>query len=258
MKTAIACPSEPDPTTADRKARASRLGFFGLAANLDDFASEPWVDALLDIEESERKRRGLLRRMRSAKLDRFKPMADFDWSWPKSIDRHLVQDLFDLSFLKDATNIVLIGPNGVGKTMIAQNLAHHAITKGYSARYTTASDLLNDLATQEAGRALTARLRAYTKPQLLVIDEVGYLSAGVRHADMLFEVVSRRYQRNSIVVTTNRPLKEWNDVFPSAGCVVTLVDRLCHRAEVVSIDAESFRLKEAKDRQQERKQKRKP
>ena len=87
--------------------------------------------------------------------------------------------------------------------------------------------------------------------------EVGYLSAGVRHADMLFEVVSRRYEKGSIVVTTNRPLKEWSEVFPSAGCVVTLVDRLCHRAEIVNIDADSFRLKEAKDRQQQRRQRKK-
>jgi DNA replication protein DnaC len=254
MSTSTISPSEHD--IAQRRLRATKLGLYGLANQLGHLASESWVDTLLDLEETERQRRGLERRMKHAKLDRFKPICDFDWAWPRQIDRPAIEDLFDLSFLKDATNIVIIGGNGVGKTMIAQNLAHHAITKGYSARYTTASDLLNDLATQEAGRALTARLRAYTKPSLLVIDEIGYLSAGIRHADMLFEVVSRRYLRGSIVVTTNRFLKEWNEVFPSAGCVVTLVDRLVHRSEVINIDAESYRLKEAKEQQQTRKHRR--
>lgn len=243
MPTSTISPSDSD--IAQRRARATKLGLYGLANQLGQLSSESWVDTLLNLEESERQRRGLERRMKGAKLERFKPICDFDWTWPKQIDRPAIEDLFDLSFLKNATNIVLIGNNGVGKTMIAQNLAHHAISKGHTARYTTASDLLNDLATQEAGRALTARLRAYTKPSLLVIDEVGYLSAGARHADMLFEVVSRRYLRGSIVVTTNRILQEWNQVFPSAGCVVTLVDRLVHQSEVITIDANSYRLKEA-------------
>jgi DNA replication protein DnaC len=234
----------------ETKRRLRRLGLFGLASRLVEFDGQSWVDTLLELEESERQRRGLERRMRLAKLDRFKPIADFDWSWPRKIDRAAIEDLFDLSFLKDATNVVLLGPNGVGKSMIAENLAHHAVMKGFTARYTTASNLLTDLASQEGARALTTRLRAYTKPALLVVDEIGYLSATARDADLLFEVVSRRYEKGSIVVTTNRPLKEWNDVFPSSGCVVTLIDRLCHHSEVLSIDAESYRLKEAKERQQ--------
>ena len=110
--------------------------------------------------------------------------------------------------------------------------------------------MLNDLAAQDGDSALKRRLASYARPQLLVIDEVGYLSYSNRHADLLFEIVSRRYEEKSTLVTTNRPFAEWNEVFPNASCVVSLVDRLIHRSEILIIDGESYRLKEAKERQQ--------
>jgi DNA replication protein DnaC len=117
----------------------------------------------------------------------------------------------------------------------------------------SASDLLADLANQESSVARARRLRAYVKPAILCIDEVGYLSYDTRHADLLFEVVTRRYEKNkSIVLTTNKPFAEWPSVFPNAACVVTLVDRLLHRAELVAIEGESYRLREAQERQQRR------
>ena len=132
--------------------------------------------------------------------------------------------------------------------MIAQNLAYQAILRGHTARVITASELLNELAAQDAGSALTRRLRNYCRPHLLVIDEVGYLSSSARHADLLFEVVNRRYQQRSIVLTTNKVFGDWNEVFPSAGCIVTLIDRLIHKAEIINIDGESYRAKEAQER----------
>lgn len=231
-----------------RKDRVKRLALYGLLSRWDELAHETWIDTLLDVEERERQRRSLERRFATARLGRFKPMADFDWNWPTSIDRHQVQDLFTLRFVNDGLNAVLVGPNGVGKSMIALNLAHDALLRGYTVRYLTASALLNDLAAQEGARALQRRLQRYAAPALLIVDELGYLSYDHRHADLLFEVVSRRYGLRSILLTTNKAFAEWNEVFPNASSVVTLVDRLVHHSEIVPIEGESYRLKEAKER----------
>jgi DNA replication protein DnaC len=219
-------------------------------------ASEPWLPKLFHYEEAERGRRSLERRLRNAKLGRFKPMADFDWQWPKEIDREHIEELFSFEFTDEAANVVLVGPNGIGKTMIAKNLAHQAILAGRTARFTTASELLNELAAQETSGALTRRLRHWCQPQILAIDEVGYLATSSEHADLLFELITRRYEEKSIVLTTNKPFKEWNQVFPNSTCVVTLIDRLIHKAEIVKIDGESYRRKEALERSKERKERR--
>jgi DNA replication protein DnaC len=232
--------------------RVKNIGLHGLASRWDEYASEPWLTALVGLEEVERQRRSLERRLKNARIGRFKPMADFDWSWPSVIHRELVDELLTLAFVPEAVNCILVGPNGVGKTMIAQNLAHQAILKGYTVRFTTASAMLNELAAADGARALQLAFRRYCHPSLLVLDEVGYLSYSNRHADLLFEVVTRRYGEKPIVVTTNKPFAEWNEVFPNAACVVTLVDRLVHKSEIVSIRADSYRLKEAKERAEHR------
>lgn len=238
-------PPEPDAL----KERAQRLGLYGLVAHFKEYAAAPWLPDLLHREEEERRRRGVLRRIKDARVGRFKELADFDWSWPTKIDREQVEDLFCLEFVKTATNVVFVGPNGVGKTMLTQNLVYQAALSGHTARFITASELLNNLAAQENASSLSRRLRAVCRPLLLAIDEVGYLSYDSEHADLLFEVISRRQETKSTIITTNRPFAEWGEVFPNASCVVALVDRLIHRAEVIPIQAESYRLKEAKERE---------
>jgi DNA replication protein DnaC len=204
------------------------------------------------MEEAERGQRSLARRLHNARIGPMKPLADFDWSWPKKIDRALVDELASLEFVGEAANVILVGPNGVGKTMIAQNLAYLAVLRGFTVRFALASDLLSDLSSQDGSSALARRLRRYLQPSLLVIDEVGYLSYNSHHADLLFDVVNRRNQLKSTVVTTNKPFTEWNEVFPNSSSVVALIDRLVHKAEIVEIVAESYRLKEADERKQER------
>ena len=235
------------------RSRLTKLGLFGLLARWDEIATKPWLEELLVIEEAERQKRTLARRLRNERIGAFKPIADFDGAWPRKIERQGIEELFGLSFLNDGVNAILVGPNGVGKSMLLRNLAHHALVQGHTVRVTSASDMLADLAGQESSAALTRRLRRYVLPKLLCIDEVGYLSYSNRYADLLFEVVTRRYDTHkSIVLSTNKAFSEWPEVFPHAACTVTLVDRLVHRSEIFEVDADSYRLREAKERAAQR------
>jgi DNA replication protein DnaC len=230
------------------QARAKALHLNGLLIHWQEAAKGGWVPALLDWEEQERARRSLERRLAEAHIGRFKPLSDFDWAWPKSCDRSAIEALMALDFLKEPSNVILVAPNGLGKTMIAQNVAHQAVISGHSVLFTTAGHMLGNLAALDSDSALRRRLRRYVRPRLLVIDEVGYLSYSNRHADLLFELVSRRYELSSTIITTNRPFAEWHEVFPNAACVVSLVDRLIHHAEIHRLDGESYRRKEAEER----------
>jgi len=236
----------------DLKDRARRLKLWGLLAQWESLSKQAWVREYLSVEEDERDRRSLERRIHGARLGAFKSMADFDWQWPEKIDRDQVEDLLQLSFLDDATNVVLLGPSGTSKTMIAQNLGHQALQHGHTVRRVTASEMLNDLAAQESSAALTRRLRRYCGPRLLILDEVGYLSYDGRYGDLLFEVVSRRHLQRSTVLTSNKAFSEWTQVFAGASCVSALVDRIVHRAEIVKIAGESYRKKEAAERAEQK------
>jgi DNA replication protein DnaC len=240
-------------TSSEIEATLKKLRLFGCMAHLDEIKDEPWLARLITIESEERARRSLENRTRIAGLGTFKSMSDFDWKWPKKIDRLLLEDLFTNRYITEGANVVILGPNGVAKTMLLKNFASCALHAGHQVLVRSASDLLADLTGQESSAARARRLRAYVQPAVLCIDEVGYLSYDTRHADLLFEVVTRRYEKNkSIVLTTNKPFAEWPGVFPNAACVVTLVDRLLHRAELVAIEADSYRLREAQERQQRR------
>ena len=247
-----------DTTTppAALREQAAALRLHGLLEHWGEVMAQPeqarWVAQLLAWEDSERSRRSLERRLRDAHIGRFKPLADFDWAWPKSIDRSAVEELMTLDFVKDASNVVLVGPNGVGKTMCACNIGYQAVLAGHTALFTTAGQLLGELAALDSDSGLRRKLRQYAAPDVLLIDEVGYLAFSNRYADLLFELISRRYQHKSTVVTTNRAFVDWGEVFPNAACVVSLIDRLMHRAEVVRIDGESYRAKEAQERDKQR------
>jgi DNA replication protein DnaC len=228
--------------------RAQALRLYGLLAHWNDIIDAPWLPALLRWEEEEHLRRSLERRLKGAQLGRFKALAEFDWKWPKRCDRSAVEALMTIDFLKEAANVILIGPNGVGKTTLAKNLAYQALIAGHTVLFTCAGGLLGDLAAIDSDSALRRRLRHYAAPDFLVIDEIGYLSYSNRHADLLFELLNRRYESKSTLVTTNKPFAAWPEMFPNAACVVSLVDRLVHRSEVIAIEGESYRLKEAQER----------
>jgi DNA replication protein DnaC len=234
------------------RARAEALRLHGVLTHWSEAVNQDWLAPLLGWEEQERHRRSLERRLKEARIGRFKPLCDFDWSWPKRCDRAAVEALMSLDFLNEAANVVLVGPNGIGKSTLAQNIAHQALIEGHTVLFTSAGQLLGDLSALDSDSALRRRLRHYARPQLLAIDEVGYLSYSNRHADLMFELVSRRYQQRSTLITTNRPFAEWHEVFPNAACVVSLIDRLVHNAEIIAIEGESYRLKEARERTEQR------
>ena len=230
------------------------LGLRHTAAHLDDVVAlatkRRWsptqlLEHLAELEQQERARRSLERRLLRSRVGRFLPMSDFDWNWPKRVDRPAIEAALHLDFLADARNVVLVAAQGLGKTMIAQNIAHAAVLAGHHVLFTTAAQLLLDLGSQESARGLARRLNHYTTRGLLVIDEIGYLSYDARAADLLFQVVSRRYERRSLALTTNLPFSEWPTIFPNAATATALIDRLVHHAEILTLEGDSYRRRVA-------------
>ncbi|MBZ0237057.1 MAG: IS21-like element helper ATPase IstB [Deltaproteobacteria bacterium] len=230
------------------------IGLAHTAAELDDLVAlatkRRWnatqlLEHIVEAEQRARAQKSLERRIGRSKLGGFKPLADFDWNWPRRIDRDAVEAAMQLDFLDGARNIVLVAPQGLGKTMIAQNIAHAALLAGHGALFITAAQMLLDLGGQESARALDRRLRYYASRPLLCLDEIGYLSYDARNADLLFEVVSRRYEKRSLVLTTNLAFSDWPTIFPNAACTTALIDRVVHHADIIAIEGDSYRRREA-------------
>lgn len=240
------------------------LKLHAVASQLDDIVARAtqkrmgpvellsWV---AQLEAEERSQRSVERRMRRSRLGRMKLLADFDWSWPTRIDREAVEAAVNLEFLPGKRNVVLVAAHGLGKTMVAQNIVHHAVLRGHTALFTTAAQMLLDLCSQDSARALERRLKHYAHPTILCIDEVGYLPYDARNADLLFQVVSRRYEEKPIVITTNLAFSEWAQAFPNASCATALVDRIVHHADIITIEGTSFRRRAAEQAVKERQKK---
>jgi DNA replication protein DnaC len=207
------------------------------------------LEQLAEIERRERERKNLERRTRSAHLDAVVPIDRFEWSHPRKIDRALVETLLRLGFVEHGENVLFRGPSGVGKTMLARCLGQAALEHGCTVRFSTLADFITDLLRQESAPALERRLRRYLAPDVLILDEVGYLPCDSKAADFLYALVDRRHEQRSTIVTTNLSFKQWGTVFPGAACVVALVDRFAQHCHVVDIDADSWRQKHALTRE---------
>jgi DNA replication protein DnaC len=207
------------------------------------------------IEQRERDARNLARRAKAASIGNCMPLDKFDWNHPRTIDRHLYESLLNLDFLARGDNVLLRGQAGVGKTSLAQNLGLRALERGHTVRFSTVPAALVDLLRQESLPATERRLRRYTAPDLLILDELGYVPSDSRAADLLFNIVSRRHEKRSIVITTNLAYKQWGSVFHDASCLGALVDRFAQHCHTIDVDADSWRNKEA---QQRAKAKKKP
>jgi len=240
--------------TDDLQAKLAALGLRRIADECDDFIARATrnrhsptqvLEEIARLEADERARRSVERRLSRARLGRFKPMADFDWDWPKKLDRATLERILSLEFIDKGENVVLIAAQGLGKTMIAKNIAHQAVLAGKNALFTSAADILLDLSKKETARALENRFRHYVRPHALVVDELGYLSYDNQAADLIFQIINRRYEHRSIILTTNLPFAEWNTVFPHATCATALIDRLTHHAEILVLEGQSYRRREA-------------
>ncbi len=250
---------------SDLEDNLKALHLYACAEHLDDLIDRATrarlsprqiLEVVVNEEVKDRARRSLERRTQHAQLGRFKPMSDYDWNWPRSIDRELLESILRLEFLTEPRNVVLLSAQGLGKTMIAQNIAHQAVLSGHSVLFTTAARMLSDLGSVYGTPHLfQQRLRKYTRVTLLVCDEVGYLSYDTRAADLLFQVVSERHEKRPLVLTTNLPFTQWPTIFPNASCTVALIDRVVHHADIVAIEGDSYRRREAEARKASRKKK---
>jgi len=237
----------------DLLAQLKHIGLKTIPANLDDFLARAskarWsprmlLEQLAQEETQERSRRSLERRLRLSAIKKFKTMADFEWDWPTKVEREVIERALTLDFIHEARNFVLVGQNGLGKTMIVQNICHLAVLAGCSVLFRTAAAIVEDLR-HEMFEGRRRKLRGYSRADLLCIDELAYLSFDDKAADILYEVINRRYERRSVIVTTNRAFKEWNQVFPNATCIATLLDRLLHHADVTRLEGDSYRIRES-------------
>lgn len=233
--------------------RASRDAILALLthATKSKLSAAQLVEELCATEHREREARNLARRSKIATLGSPKSLDRFDWNHPRSIDRDLYEHLHSsLDFVRRGENILLRGQAGVGKTTLAQHLGLRALEKGYTVRCCSLPSALADLMRQESLPATERRLRRYTGPDLLILDELGYVPADSRAADLLFHIVSRRHEHRSIVITTNLAYKQWTTVFHDATCLAALIDRFAQHCHTVDIDADSWRNKEAQERQE--------
>ena len=236
-----------DDQLAELKLRAVAEQYAPLST---EAAQKQWTHVdylarLIDGESQRRRQLAIQRRVAAARLPCVKTLDQFDWSWPKRINRTQVQNLFRLAFVKDQVNVILMGGVGLGKSHLSSALAHEACLRGHSVLFTTAVDIINTLtAAQTVGR-LKTELKRYIKPAVLAIDELGYLPIDKVGADLLFQVISQRYERGSIVLTTNQPYKHWPKIFNDDSTLTSAVlDRLLHHAETVIIEGKSYRMKD--------------
>ena len=216
-------------------------------------ADQGWshVDYLANLVEGEahqRQDRAIQRLVKKARFPVIKTLDQFRWNWPAKINRLQVQNLFRLAFIDDASNVILLGGVGLGKTHLASALGHTACLAGYSVLFTTAVEAINALAAAQTAGRLTQEIGKYAKPKLLIMDELGYLPIDKTGADLLFQIFSNRYERGSMIITTNRAFKDWPEIFNNDATLTSaILDRLLHHAEPVVIEGKSYRMKEKFD-----------
>lgn len=203
-----------------------------------------YLSELVEQESNLRRDRCIQRRIKMARFPVIKTMDQFDWSWPKKINQAQVKNLFRLKCIEEKSNIILIGSVGVGKTHIATALGYQACLKNNPVLFTSAIDAVNNLIAAQHTGQLKQELKKYLKPSLLVMDELGYLPIDKKGADLLFQIISERYERGSIIITTNRVFKEWPEIFNNDTTLTSaLLDRLLHHTEAVLIEGDSYRMR---------------
>jgi DNA replication protein DnaC len=200
---------------------------------------------LIGMEQTARAQRALQRRLHEARLPKQKTLAEYKFDFPKRVPKTAIVRLFDCDFIERHGCAVFIGPTGVGKSHLLTSLGYVACERGHSVRHTRVVDMINHLTTAQINGLLGKALKTYTRPDLLLLDELGYLPIDKRGADLLFQVIAARYESGSIVLTTNRPFREWGTLFDVDNTLATaLIDRLMHHGEAIVIRGDSYRMKD--------------
>lgn len=204
-----------------------------------------YLTRLLEGECRARQQRAIERRVRDARFPVLKTLDQFRWDWPKKINEAQIKNLLRLTFVEKKTNVILMGGVGLGKSHVATALGYAACQRGHSVLFSTAVDALNNLVAAQAAQRLKAELKRYLAPAVLILDELGYLPLDKTGADLLFQIISQRYERGSLIITTNKAYKNWPEIFNhDAGITSAILDRVLHHAETVIIEGKSYRMKD--------------
>jgi len=204
-----------------------------------------YLRRLIEGEYNDQRQRRVAARIKSARFPVIKTLEQFNWIWPKKINRLAVQNLFRLEFLAQHANIVFLGNVGTGKSHLATALGYAACLEGHAVLFAGAIEVINDLQAAQKNGGLKRALKKYLRPAIVILDEVGYLPIDQKGADLLFQVISQRYERGSILLTTNKPFKQWASIFNNDSTIASAVlDRLLHHAETIVIEGASYRMKD--------------
>lgn len=244
--------NNPDSSILDRNLAYLKLPF--IADTYEDLAKQAarkqwphvqFLDKLIEGEAALRHDRSIQRRIRLARFPVIKTLDNFQWSWPTKINQLQVQNLFRLQFIKDKANIFFLGGVGLGKTHLASALGYTACLKGHSVLFSSAIDVINTLSAAQSSGQLKQALKKYTKPTILILDELGYLPIDKIGADLLFQVISLRYEQGPMIITSNRAFKDWPEIFNNDSTLTSaILDRVLHHAETSLIEGKSFRMKD--------------
>src|SRR5258708_9596598 len=200
---------------------------------------------LIEGEVARREDKRLAQRIRRARFPLTKTLDQFQWTWPKKINRPQIQNLFRLNFVDQKSNAIFLGGVGLGKTHLCIALGHAACVRGYSVLFTTAIDIVHTLSAATATGSLKRAMQRYLKPKLLVVDQLRYLPIDKIGADLLFQIISERYERGAILMSTNRAFKNWPEIFNNDTTLTSaLLDRLLHHADTCVVEGKSFRAKD--------------
>ena len=204
-----------------------------------------YLQRLIEAEIARREDKSLAQRVRRARFPILKTLDQFQWNWPKKINRPQGQNLFRLNFIEQKANVIFLGTVGLGKTHLSIALGQAACARGHSVLFTTAIDIIHTLSAAAGTGSLKRTMQRYLKPSLLIVDEIGYLPIDKLGADLLFQVISERYERGAILLTTNRAFKSWPEIFNNDSTLTSaLLDRLLHHADICLIEGPSFRAKD--------------